>query len=176
MQYLNNVPQASQSLGQTQMPIQANFTTIDAAFQQDHVPYTLSGQGKHNMVTLVLQSPAPTITPPDGGLFNALDTFSGANQLFAQNPVTGVSYPFTASNLSQNGWCYLPSGIIMQWGLSSISAVIFPKAFLTQILSITATLTFPASSGTIFTSAPSKTGFTATATPAGNFYWIALGS
>jgi hypothetical protein len=180
--YLNQVPQAAQSLGVTQPLILGNFTTIDAAFQQDHVPYTLSGQGKHNQVTLPVRSNSygVPIAPPDGGFYTALDTFSGANQVFAQNPVTGATYPVTASSLVQNGWCYLPAGLIIQWGITSFTGttanVIFTKPFVSQTLSITATLTFPAISGTIITSSVSKTGFTATTTSSGNFYWIALGN
>src|ERR1700679_1659240 len=114
MQYLNNVPQASQSLGQTQVPIQANFTTIDAAFQQDHVPYTLSGQGKHNQVTFPVQSPAPSFLSGEVGLYNLLGITQNELWINKNNQSGVVNFPMTQSSLSnttptagQGGWTYL---------------------------------------------------------------------
>lgn len=132
--FLNQVPQANQTLGVTQPLILQNFQTIDAAFQVDHVPYTTPGQGKHNKVTFTVQASIPTFTGTDGGMYNALDSFSGANQIFAVRPGPGTPAPMTAASLTGNGWSYFASGMLMQWGQTFVNAnsftpVNFPKTF-----------------------------------------------
>ena len=142
--FLNQVPQAPQTLGVTQPLILQNFQTIDAAFQVDHVPYTTPGQGKHNQVTFPVQAMAPTFTGTDSGLYSTMDSFSGVTQIFVvpPGPVSpGTPVPMTAASLTTQGYSYLPSGLLMQWGQSTVSGggttpVVFPKAFPNAVLNI----------------------------------------
>jgi hypothetical protein len=131
---LNNVPLASQSLGVTQPLIQGNFQTIDAAFLVDHVPYTLSGQGKHNRVSFPVQGSTPTFDAGEEGLYNAAYVISGKNELFVhkQDLVGTRDVPMTASILSttsvgpaitNNVWGYLPSGLALLSGFTSGTGV-----------------------------------------------------
>jgi hypothetical protein len=184
--YLNQVPQASQTLAQTQNLILQNFTTyIDFAFQVDHVPYTTPGQGKHNWVTFPLQSSLHSFTGTDSGFFSALDSFSGANQIFITPPgsVTPLSpVPMTACSKVQNGYSYLPSGIIMQWGFASMTGttanVVFVKNFVSAVFSVVATTSLFNGTNTPISIAPASVfGFTATSNTSGmSFYWIAIGN
>lgn len=140
-QTLNNVPLPGQSLVATRDLINQNWTTIDTAFQVDHVEYTSANpvQGKHNKVSFPLQSAVPGVVATEAMLYNHLDTFSSLNQLFVRRPNGGSDIPMTAAALTIPGWSYLPSGLILQWGQSTITSNIttpipLPKTFPTNSL------------------------------------------
>jgi hypothetical protein len=108
--FLNQVPQSSQTLAQTQNLILQNFTTyIDAAFQVDHVPYTTPGQGKHNKVSFPVQGSQPMLDSGDFGLYN----FGGALVVASGSTILGK---LTGSSLTTNGWSYWPTGALVKWG------------------------------------------------------------
>ena len=118
------VPQAPQNLAQTQNAILTNFSTIDAAFSVNHVPYGAVGAGQHNLVDMPVQGSAPTIASGDIGLYNLNNAVTTNNELYIIN-AAGTAIPMTASasaNAGQNGWTYLPSGLLMLWGVSTISS------------------------------------------------------
>lgn len=115
---LNDVPQAGQTLGITQPLIRNNFSTIDTVFSVDHVSYNSTGAGKHNKVTFPVQGAAPVFLAGEYGLYNLNYADSGSNELFVTDSA-GVSFPMTAALFNQDGWTYLPSGIIMQWGFGN---------------------------------------------------------
>lgn len=123
---LNNVPLSGQSLDDTRVPINQNFSVISTAFAIDHVVYNTSGQGKHNKVTFPVQTGAPTFASGDDGLYSLAfnNQVTTRNELFVHGQKFGgaVDTPFTASILSQqapandtSGWSYLPSGILLRW-------------------------------------------------------------
>ena len=121
---LVNVPLAGQNLLQTRDSIAGNFSTIDTAFLVDHVDYAVSGQGKHEKVTLVTNSGA-TFLVTEMGLFNNTSIPTGNPEIFVQRG-TGTPYPMTGYVLGGtnpgNGWTYLPSGLLMAWGRSTTGA------------------------------------------------------
>jgi hypothetical protein len=124
---LINVPLTGQNLGNTRVPINTNFATINTAFAIDHVAFATSGEGWHNKVTLPVQGGVPTFASGQDGIYNFANATTGSNELYAHIQKAGGSatadIPFTASSISQNsgitngstGWTYLPSGILMRW-------------------------------------------------------------
>lgn len=127
---LNSLPLPGQSLAVSRNPIKQNFDTINAAFAIDHVtmtpPGTAAPQGFHNKVTFPVQGAAPVFGAGIAGLFNLLNATTAKNELnvHKQNQAGAVDVPFTASVLSNNaipgitnGWSYLPSGILIKWGV-----------------------------------------------------------
>jgi hypothetical protein len=127
---LNNVPLSTQSLGQTQSLIQANFSTINTAFGINHVTYNdgSGNQGKHNLVDFPVQGSVPTFATGDTGFYNLNYATTSTNETYIHK-ITGATtadIPFTASVLSANatptalsaGWTYLPSGLLLKWGPS----------------------------------------------------------
>lgn len=131
---LNDVPLSGQSLNDTRNPIRTNFVTIDQAFLVDHVTYNSAGQGKHNRVTLpeqVAGGGAATLAN-EALLYSGQGTTSAVTELFfkRENLAIGVAgTPFTESILSTSapmadtdGWTYLPSGILIKWGLRNATA------------------------------------------------------
>lgn len=116
MAYTNNVPQSSQQISQTQSLIQANFLALSSF-----------GNG---YAELSLQSSAPSFAATSDGLYTLSYPTTLTNELYVhrQAAATGLAeVPFTASKMSnnipvdcENGWAYLPCGLLMKWG--SISA------------------------------------------------------
>lgn len=103
--------------------------------------------------------------------------------------VTGIdlfgNYPeITPATLSGNGYQQLPNGLIMQWGIASVTtgtpnAISFPTAFSSAVYSITATLQAPSGNGnTVYLSSPLTTGVTlnvAGTAGSNTVNWMAIG-
>ena len=151
---LNDVPQSSQSLADTQNPIRQNFSTIDTAFEVDHVAYGAAGQGQHAKVSMPVQASAPSFGAGLVGIYNLLNATTNTNEAYIHK-ITGattVDIPFTASTLSaasaptqgSGGFTYLPSGIKLQFGnatgqaggLISVSLVVAGIPAFTDLLSV----------------------------------------
>lgn len=122
---LNQVPDPNQTLAQTNAPIKQNFSTIDTGFSVDHVTFGAVGVGKHKQVTLPdVTASVPAFAAGEMGLFNqnAVPTSRPdiwmARGVAAAIPITGYNFNNTATD--GRGWTYLPSGLKMIWGKSSI--------------------------------------------------------
>lgn len=120
-----NIPQANQTLSITQPLILNNFNAINTAFAVDHVNFNDAGQGKHNKITFPVQVLPIVIAVGDLALYSLLNATTTKNELnvYKANNAGYVNVPFTASILSNSapiqdgdGWSYLPSGLIIQWG------------------------------------------------------------
>jgi hypothetical protein len=187
-QTLNDVPLSGQTLGITQPLIRGNFTTIDTAFQVDHVAYSTSGQGKHNKVTFPVQTVVPGVVGGEIVLYNKNYATTGRNELWVTDPFDASDTPMTASSgNSQNGYTYFPSGAFLQYGFGSALAntsttINFPTNYASAPFSITVTeqssggstpaptLTIGAPLGSPGTGFIVKNSGSAT-----NFYWMAIG-
>lgn len=118
---LNNVPLTGQTLSDTRVPINQNFSAIDTAFQVDHVDYNISGQGQHNKISFPIQNPVPA---PQAGivqLYSQVSAITGQPELVFTHQ-TGSSAPlaariveFTSAGWANPGWTRLPSGILLKW-------------------------------------------------------------
>lgn len=113
---LNNVPQAPQTLADTQAAIQQNFNVINTAFTVDHQSYNLADQGKHNKVSFPVQGAPPAFAVGEVGLYNF--PLAGVNELYVRKS-DGTLVPCTNRGPGRPGWSYLPSGMLMAWGQSS---------------------------------------------------------
>jgi hypothetical protein len=122
---LNPVPQAAQSLGQTQNDILVNFSTIDTGFSVDHIAFNAPNQGFHQQVTLVPQA-TPMVVAPNLLFYSNNDAATAQNEIYIQRPVVGLTIPVTTVPMTEGsvtngiGYSYLPSGVIVQWGNQSI--------------------------------------------------------
>lgn len=134
---LNPVPTPTQTLGQTNLSILNNFTTIDTGFSVDHVTFGAAAVGFHKQVTLpnvstLVPPTVPTFLAGQMGLFNQSSVATAAPALSAapRNEIwmsrgTGIPFPITAYDAPNapadtRGWTYLPSGMLMIWGTASI--------------------------------------------------------
>ena len=141
--YNQNTPLASQSIASTQPLINQNFVGINTWTAIDHEEFGSVDAGKHKKVTLIAQSPAPSFTGTELGVYNFVNPTTTKNELYVtkynNNVLTDI--PITASSFNNapggqtNGYSYLPSGLILKWGLQNVSlssgggSITFPSAF-----------------------------------------------
>lgn len=123
MAYNNSTPQPGDSISSTQPKILGNFQAIGTWTAVDHVGFNLADAGKHNKVTLVAQSPAPSFTGTELGVYNFVNPATSKNEIyvtkFINDSLTPV--PITASTISNsdpsngaNVETYFPSGMLLQ--------------------------------------------------------------
>jgi len=175
MPWTPNTPQANETISFTTTPIRNNFLAIQAWTAVDHVQIDGGGlnEGKHNKVTLMNQAYvaggnfAPAINLVTGigsiGIYAAQSTTNtGPSRMWAVIPrKTGPGWeitniPFTESTLlftnpasTSNGYTWLPSGILIQYGAMIVDlsgqstnvavtapAASFPTAFPTKCFRI----------------------------------------
>lgn len=119
----NDTPLATNPINQTQAPIRTNFQSIMALVDVNHVDFANAVDfGKHKWVTFPQQVQATAqaaLTYPDLGVYSAPYAVSGINELWFRNSGNiPTDIPFTAAEYSSTtGWTYLPSGILLKWGV-----------------------------------------------------------
>jgi hypothetical protein len=134
MPYQNNIPLAPDQLSRSQGDLNGNFQVL-GSIGGNGVPNSQGinpGPGGAGFNYLFLQAGG---NPPAGSAFgnnNALysSAVAAVNELFVNknNQAGAVQIPFTKSILSTAvapanglpGWSYLPSGIIMKWGIVAV--------------------------------------------------------
>ena len=121
MAYTINMPGANDRINATQPLIRDNFNEINADFQRNHVGLLTpiaANRGKHSVVTFPLTGAGLALANNEMKIYNAA-SINGNPDLFVQRNIAGVdgvAYPFTASSHANNGWTYLPSGLLLKWG------------------------------------------------------------
>lgn len=146
MAYNSLIPAANDLLSQSQSEIQENFAQIKTVIDINHITFADANQGKH----LYLQLPehaAPATAVNEAGLYANVGATSAVTELFFRRENNGSSIPMSemVEISATNGWSYLPSGLIIQWGSASqsggtsSSTFALPRAFPTTFYSITAT-------------------------------------
>ena len=142
---LRNVPLANQRISATQKPINQNFIQyIDNEFAVNHIGFVTTGAGKHNLCQYPQTTFASAIGASELALLNDVSSLSGKQVLklllgsqdktmaygindFKQGTTTG-GLPVHAAA----GWTYIPSGLILKWGLLQFQvntnpvSVVFP--------------------------------------------------
>ncbi len=133
MAYNNAIPNATDRITDSQQPLKDNFASISTFVGINHVQFddASGGQGKHKWLAMPVQSPAPTgsFLAGEVGMYSFADTITLKNELYVNktNQVTVTQIPATASSLSiksaavpaDPGWTYLPSGILLRFGVVS---------------------------------------------------------
>src|SRR5271157_1560538 len=155
---LNSLPLASQIVSFTQQPIKDNFDGINAGFAVDHVelsalsPFTTGTTGQHKQVNL-LRNGTPVLNIGGYGLYVDNAGFPGTTDTtnlhlirigHIDTPIVGPA----AVSPTTDGWTYLPTGIIMQWGsilidpASGGTPVTFPKKFPIECFNVQTTVQY----------------------------------
>lgn len=131
MAYKANVPLGTDKLSNSQNDLNGNFQAINTFVAIDHIALNAANQGKHKKVSLVSQAAVPAVvageiglgvTAMPGAIIPAVAAaITGGSELYLSRTdgVNNFVFPFTASLQADTGWCYLPSGIIMKWGIGS---------------------------------------------------------
>jgi hypothetical protein len=127
MAYDATIPKATDVIAQSQIDLQNNFGALKTLIDINHVDFSnTADQGKHYKVTFPVQGGAPVFLAGELGVYNLAYAPTGSNELFITN-ASGSSYPITASSttgapVASFGWTWLPSGMKIVWGQSTIVA------------------------------------------------------
>jgi hypothetical protein len=120
---LNDVPNAGQTLANSQGQIRNNFLFINNGFELDHIEFNLGADsGKHKKLTMPVQADDAATAANELLLITKTSTLgAGGPQLYLKRPDgalnAGVKYEFTGRGASTTeGWTILPSGILLKWG------------------------------------------------------------
>lgn len=139
MPYNDNVPQVSQSLGQTQSAINTNFNLIQSTISVNHFPISAANAGKHTIAEFINQNSPITAASestiyansvlgvsnlffrPEGqGVANAGPTYQLTRDISAQFAQfsTNAQYGTVApvGYTQTGGWTFLPGGMLLQYG------------------------------------------------------------
>lgn len=131
MAYIRNIPAATDLISNSQPQIQGNFNIIDSGttgtgtgFSRNHITLTdATNGGLHNRVDYYQAVADPAISGFVGSLYVKSVAQGGlsAAPLLVYN--TGTPYVIGgALSATQNGFCYLPGGILLKWGVFTSSA------------------------------------------------------
>jgi hypothetical protein len=174
--YTFNTPQGQNQISATTNLIQQNFEAIRDWTNVDHVQISGAGgnEGKHAKVSLIQQTYVaggnftPSINPANGrgtlGIYAALNAANDPNsqsRMWAVIPIkdsnttwVAANIPFTESQLlnslginGQDGYTYLPSGILIQYSsftqgipdngsISPSANIVFPIPFPNKVFSV----------------------------------------
>lgn len=124
MAAINDTPQATELVSATQAGIRANFASIDTAFNLNHGNFGTAEEGKHNFLQMPEQGAAPTTLANEAGLYAAAGTTSTVSELVFRRENNGPEIAFTEGSLASPGWCRLPSGLILKWGVVTSSGAV----------------------------------------------------
>ncbi len=116
MAYLNNIPQPADRLKDSQPEILENFSQIYNLIGVNHANFNTANAGKHNIVTMPVQGADPATNATEMAVYTRTSALTGAPELAIRRASNGSITEMTAGLLAANGWCYLPSGILMKWG------------------------------------------------------------
>jgi hypothetical protein len=107
--------------------IQANFQAINELVGVNHVTFNQTNSGKHNFVSLELQSPAPAVQSSQLTLYSAATGSPNPAEIFYSYPgnstleqLSDQTVPSTGTGTSfgtaSQGYCTFPSGVKIRWG------------------------------------------------------------
>lgn len=160
-----NIPQPTDQLSDSQGDLLGNFQAIQTLIDVNHYDFASSNQGKHFAVSMPPQASSPAITFAAGevGLYSYVNATTSQSELYINktNQATVTQIPATASSLSitsapvqgSAGWSYLPSGIYITWGSTTVNGntlITLATPPPTQILSVQLT---PASGSSSYVNA-----------------------
>jgi len=132
MPYNPNIPQANDQISVSQGQLLANFQSINTYLTVNHVPFPAADMGKHAFVEMPLQAAAPVSAANEQSFYNLIPTanpLTAIPELFLnkQSNAGVMQIPMASSILSTAtpgngapGWTYLPSGIIIKWGIVAV--------------------------------------------------------
>lgn len=131
MPYQNNIPQATDRIKDSQSDILGNFAAIKTLVDINHVTFDIADQGKHKWVSMPVQAASPATLPGEMALYTKTSTYTTEPEIYLRRQTTGTEVEFSSGLLANQGWCYLPSGILLKWGngiANGLTTITFPAA------------------------------------------------
>ena len=116
-----DIPLSTDKLSTSQADIRTNFSDIQALITVNHGDFDAADEGKHTHVSLPEQGASPTTAADEVALFSRQSTLTGVAELAVRKESDGTVNEFTSSTAATNGWTRLPSGILLKWGIQTVS-------------------------------------------------------
>lgn len=118
----NNIPQPTDKISDSQPELLQNNQSIQDWIEINHVTFNDTDAGKHIGIQIV-ESVAPATGAKEIGLYADQDPDTLDEELYFRRQNNGVTIPMTAADFTPNqGWTYLPSGMLIKWGTTTIAA------------------------------------------------------
>lgn len=120
MAYTDDIPKPTDLISNSQGQLRANFNAIDSSvfgFARNHVALTDSTNGGlHTRVDYYLAVTDPAISGFVASLYTKAAANPVTNELFYRNAgtINQITGPFLKS--VNNGYIFLPGGILVKWG------------------------------------------------------------
>jgi hypothetical protein len=122
MAYNQNIPQATDALKVSQSDILANFQQLFTFFGVNHQNFGQIDPGKHKFLQMPVQIAAPATAATETALYSATGAISGVPEFVFRRDSNGISIPFTEGVNAAQGWTRLPSGLVMKWNSTTLTA------------------------------------------------------
>jgi len=207
MSFDPQIPQPNDFLSDSQAEILNNFQSLDTIFGINHYEFSSAiNSGKHSVIQMPENLP-PATGSDEGALYTAVGLNPGETNLWfrAENSGGGGGFEYQLTHVDSThtaefatnttyetvpvnfngGWTFLPGGLILQYGLATISnfggdnVVPFPFPFPTAVFSVVNTgVTSANSTNTTLIKAVANASFTIRNTASSSvsaMYWIAIG-
>lgn len=132
-----DIPTANMSLGTSRTKILNNFTALNRTISKNHFGPDTSNEGKHIYINLPIMT-ADFPTNPAGQLSLYTKDVGGRSTLFYKKDNSINQWQLTGIDplASNNGYTFLPGGILIQWGSSALTEsngvsqnISFPTSF-----------------------------------------------
>jgi hypothetical protein len=192
--FTQGYPPDNSSLGQTKATIRDNLDGSFLTLAVDHI--NNNGQpgakpaGYHKVIHMVPQAANPAPVAGYGQLYSRTITSITNDQALFWETGAGLVSQLTmniAPLATQNGYSYLPGGILMQWGfVNQTSAttvnVVFPQAFPNNCLNVQVTRSHssssPGNNSMWVITTPTTAGFSIKNDDGHTwgYYWVAIGN
>ena len=124
MAYNADIPQATDQIDQSQGDLLANFQALKQLIDINHSTFGTATEGKHAKVEIPNLGVTPAFGAGDAVFYNNTTPLTGNGQLFLKPPSSGTPIPVTARGGTAKGWAYLPSGILLKWGVANGSGLV----------------------------------------------------
>ncbi len=191
MPYTANIPLLTDTLDVSQGDLNNNFQQLDTSFGIDHVNFSDAGgdTGKHNFITMVNQTAAPTIAGQETALYQR-DVSTIPRLFFIERGGTdrqmsgSVVIQTDPPDANTSGETMLFGGVGIKWGTRTIAAsttvaIDYTDLGLTDFPTDGYVVTTGSQIQSLRITLVSSTGFTlrnSNSLSAETAYWIAIGS
>ena len=126
--YTLNMPQGTQTLAQTQQPINDNFSVINSTISTNHVPLTdgtAANRGKHNLVVMPVQAAGPVTGATETAIYTK--SLAGTPTVYFRKNNSGTEVQMTGPGPTFTAFVYngqpalrantfLAGGLLLQYG------------------------------------------------------------
>ncbi len=179
-----NIPQPTDLISSSAVPIQTNFSQLNTIFDFNHFTWddaTAANRGLHRKIDF----PTPTTVAAPTGNDSVLypKTVAGVTQLFFDNATVSAQITGGAFTSAQNGGIDFPQGVKFRWGAVTFTGTsqvfTFDTTFASTFVVVITPINVAAVNGGLRVSTQTAANFTVTASSSvtnASLYYIAIGN